>query len=368
MKIVHLGYEHSPEDVRIFYKECVSLAKDGYDVTYITSTREKSDFNITINNVKIITLKVISGSRIKRYFSYLKNLYDIAVKQNADVYHIHEPLLMFVGLKLKKKGKRIIFDSHENFEGYWNNLFFIPKIIRKPLSWVIWRWLLSSIRKSDGVIAATPFIAEQFQKYNIKSTVVSNYPLIDDIQCNMEGYEEREKIACYAGGISQLRGIDNIIKAMEEVDGKFMLAGKLLSDDRQRFEKMNGWNKTEYLGFLNRKDINHIYSKSLVGLVILLPTPNYLESLPIKMFEYMAAGIPVLCSDFPLWKSIITENQCGICVDPTDPNKIAEAINYIFKNKEQIKQMGKNGREAVLTKYNWNIESKKLLGYYNDLK
>jgi glycosyltransferase involved in cell wall biosynthesis len=368
MKNVHLGYSHSPQDTRIFYKECISLAREGYEVTYITSTREIGKFNTQLNGVKIITIETIKGSRFKRYLRYLKDLYDIALKQDAEVYHIHEPLLMYVGLKLKKKNKKIIFDSHESFKGYWDDLFFIPKIIRKLLSRLIWKWLIKSIKKADGVISATPFIATQFEEYNIRSIIVNNYPILDNTKFITEDFEERHKIACYAGVVSKIRGVDNIIKAMEDVDGKLIIAGKISIEDRERFRKIDGWDKTEYIGFINRKDINKMYKRSLVGMVTFLQTPNHLHSQPNKLFEYMAAGIPVICSSFPLWQKIIRENECGVCVNETSPNEIAKAINYIFENKGRAKEMGINGRKAIITKYNWNIEKEKLIHYYNVFK
>lgn len=368
MKIVHLGYEHSPKDTRIFYKECISLAKEGYTVTYITSTKELGNFNAELNGVNLVTIQTIKGSRIKRYLKYLNDLYTIALKQDGDIYHIHEPLLMLVGLKLKRKNKKVIFDSHEYFEGYWDDLFFLPQIIRKPLSKLIWKWLLRSIKKADGVISATPFIAEQFKKHNIKSIVLNNYPLLDDIQCNNEDFEMRKNLICFAGGIGDLNGIENVLKAFEKVNGNLYLAGSLTKSNQCKYEKMQGWQKTSYLSYLDRDGINDLYNKCTAGIVTDLLTRNNIYSLPIKMFEFMIAGLPVITSNFPLRKEIIAKNQCGICVDPANTDEIAKAIKYIFENKERAKKMGINGRIAVLTKYNWSIEKGKLVEFYNNFR
>lgn len=368
MKVVHLAYSHSPKDIRIFYKECSTLAKEGYEVAYITSAREMGEFNTELNGVRLITIDTVTGTRLKRYFKYLKDLYSTALKQDADLYHIHEPFLMYVGLKLKKKNKKIIFDSHENFKGYWNDSHIIPRLIRKPFSACIWKWLIRSVKKADGVISATPFIAEQFEKYNIKSVIVKNYPLLDDILCNNKDFEMRSNLLCFAGYIGDSNGINNVLKAMEKVNGKFLLAGSLSKADKCKYEKMSGWGKTDYLGFLERSGINELYNKCVAGIVTYMPTENYFEGLPIKMFEYMTAGLPVITSDFPLRKEIVQENQCGICVNPGNPDEISEAINYIFENKERAKVMGMNGRKAVLDKYNWDMEKTNLLDYYNNFK
>ena len=105
-------------------------------------------------------------------------------------------------------------------------------------------------------------------------------------------------------------------------------------------------------------------NQSKIGIVTLHPKENYLESLPIKMFEYMHAGIPVIASNFPLWQEILTENKCGICVDPFNLDQIAEAIKYLLNNEEDARIMGINGREAVTKKYNWENEVKKLENIY----
>ena len=129
----------------------------------------------------------------------------------------------------------------------------------------------------------------------------------------------------------------------------------------------DGWQKVNELGFLNRDEVSKVYSQSKAGLVTLRPIVNYLDALPVKMFEYMAAGLPVISSDIKLWKEIIDDAECGICVNPLEPKEIAEAIDYIVTHPEEAEQMGKNGKKAVLEKYNWDVEKKKLFEIYNNL-
>jgi glycosyltransferase involved in cell wall biosynthesis len=104
--------------------------------------------------------------------------------------------------------------------------------------------------------------------------------------------------------------------------------------------------------------------RSLAGIVTFHPLPNHLDSHPTKMFEYMSSGIPVIASDFPLWRDIIEGNQCGICVDPLDPKAIAAAIDYVVTHPQAAKAMGENGRRAVLQKYNWTVQANRLIDFY----
>ena len=76
------------------------------------------------------------------------------------------------------------------------------------------------------------------------------------------------------------------------------------------------------------------------------------------MFEYMSSGVPVIASNFPLWREIIEGNNCGICVDPLNPTAIATAIDTLAKDPDRARQMGRNGQKAVLEKFNWSAEEK----------
>ena len=154
-----------------------------------------------------------------------------------------------------------------------------------------------------------------------------------------------------------------MLDSMKNVDATLILAG---DHDKSTFE--NGIGKVIYTGKLNRKEVNELYGKARLGLVILLPAHNYVESLPIKMFEYMAAGLPFVASDFPLWKKIVEENNCGICVNPRDTNDVSEACRFLLDNPEKGQEMGCKGRELVMKKYNWNVEEEKLLEFYKNLE
>jgi len=158
-----------------------------------------------------------------------------------------------------------------------------------------------------------------------------------------------------------------MVEAIGRTDYRLILAGDFEPGLEERLRQLHGWKNVESLGFVDRNGVRDVMSRSMTGLVILHPTINYIDSLPVKMFEYMSAGLPVIASNFPLWKEIVEGNKCGICVDPLNPREIAEAIQWMIEHPEEAKAIGENGRRAAEEKYNWEFEEAKLLSLYQRL-
>jgi len=119
-------------------------------------------------------------------------------------------------------------------------------------------------------------------------------------------------------------------------------------------------------GFVSRKDVAKLMGDSRMGLVLFHPAPNHIAAQPNKLFEYMSAGIPVIASDFPLWRQIVESSNCGLLVDPLNPQSIADAICWLIEHPKEAEEMGRCGREAVEREYNWGHEEAKLLSFYRD--
>lgn len=363
MKVCHLTSVHPHTDTRIFIKECQSLAKVGYEVHLVAPGAPDS----FVDGVNIHGVKKETGSRLKRMTKTVNRVYEKGLEIDADVYHFHDPELIPVGLKLKKIGKKVIYDVHEDVPRDILSKHWLPFAIRQPVSKVFEKYENYAAKKFDFIVGATPFITERFKKINNNTININNYPLLDELNYSEEIINRfTQKRVCYVGGITTIRGINQLIKASDFINGVIEIAGPIASEDIEKNIRIR--NNVNYLGVLDRGKVRELLVRSMGGLVTFLPEPNHINAQPNKMFEYMSAGIPVICSDFPLWRKIVEKNKCGICVNPEDPKEIASAINYLFEHPEEAKQMGKNGRIAVKKKYNWESESRKLINIYESLK
>ena len=360
-KIAHLTSVHARHDIRILLKECSSLAKAGYDVSLVVADGKGNEIK---NGVNIYDVGLIE-SRLSRILNTTKNIYKKALELDADVYHFHDPEMIPTGLKLKKAGKKVIFDSHEDFASDLLTKNYIPMLLRHIMSATFKVYDKWSCKKFDTIVTATPAIGKLYNDRGCKIIVINNFPIINELSVPKV---EREKITCFVGAQTPIRGLVELVNAIEKVDGKLYLAGPISSNDfKDELKSLPGWKKVVDLGILPREEVANVLAKSSVGLVTYLPALNHIDSQPNKLFEYMSVGLPVIASNFPLWNEIVEDNDCGLCVDPRSPEEITEAIRFFFENPDEVVRMGENGIRAVNNTYNWLPEEKKLIDLYDRL-
>jgi glycosyltransferase involved in cell wall biosynthesis len=292
-------------------------------------------------------------------------------KSDADIVHFHDPELIPVGLALKLLGFRVVYDVHEDYLNASLAKHYVPRQIRHIIGKLIRLFERVADVCLDGIVAATPKIGSLMK--NRRTVVVQNFPIIKGTaSCEDRIRPLKDKRVCYVGSISETRGILEILEATRLINNRMrvdlVLVGRV--SPISLLEKMQshpGWLFTRFLGEQPPSVVPEILREASVGVVCLHPTRAYLDSWPVKMFEYMHAGIPVIASDFPLWRQIVEASGCGLLVNPLNPDEIAEAVEWVFNNPKRAQEMGERGRNAVISQYNWDAEFKKLVCLYEDL-
>lgn len=363
IRVCHMTSVHPWDDVRIFHKECRSLAAAGFDVHLVACAPEP----IQLDGVMVHSVPRTGKGRLARMLRTTRHIYLAARAVNADIYHFHDPELIPYGLLLRLHGKQVVYDAHED----------VPRdVLSKP--WIA-PWLRGKIARLfewfedwaagrlSAVVGATPHIARRFSRINLCSVDINNYPMQSELASDAIAARSGRTV-CYVGGVSRIRGAKEMVAAMEYVDGKLILAGRIENAALEaELRALPGWSKVEYRGTVSRAEVRRIFSESCAGLLLFHPEPNHLDAQPNKMFEYMSAGLPLIASDFPLWRQVLDTTGAGVCVDPLDPRSIAKCISTLLDDRRGTSCMGEAGRRAVAATYRWERETTKLIGLYRDL-
>ncbi|HON90881.1 MAG TPA: glycosyltransferase family 4 protein [Sedimentisphaerales bacterium] len=367
VKVCVLTSVHIPFDGRVFHKEACSLAKAGYEVVLIA----RHDKEESVCGVRIVPLPK-PRNRLHRMTVVLWRLYRLAVRENADVYHFHDPELMIAGLLLKLGGKKVIWDVHEHYPNAILDKYYLAKPLRRIVS-TLFDWFERAVaRFYDYVIYTTPFVGARYRKMKVHSGPIENYPILE----LSKPFERnpQDKII-YLGAMSKIRGLLEVIEAFSQVarrhpSWELCLVG---SSRPQTFEQemkiaaaqLGVQASVKFIEWVPYEEKERLSSQASIGVITYLPHSNHTSCLPNKLFDYMLVGLPVIASDFPLYREIVEPNRCGILVDPSKPEEIARAMEYLIEHPQEARQMGDNGRRAVLEKYNWEKETERLLHIYD---
>ena len=309
------------------------------------------------------------GARFRRLLRTTVPVWRAAAQRRADLYHFHDPELLPGGVLLKLlSGSRVVYDAHEDLPKQIAGKRYIPAPIRLAVAAAVGAFEQLTARIIDGVVTATPPIARRFPVS--KATVVQNFPLLGELSAaTPTPYAGRPAAVCYVGGLTQERGLLELLQAARLLAPRphpaLVIAGRLkpASFEAEVAKTPNA----AFVGWQDRAGVAELMAESRAGVVAFHPTPNYVEAYPIKLFEYMSAGLPVIASDFPIWREIVGGGRAGILVDPFDPRSIADAIEWILANEAEAEAMGERGQRLVRDRYNWEAESAKLISLYRRL-
>lgn len=365
LRICHFSSVHPWNDIRIFHKECLSLAAMGHRVTLIAVGEKEEEF--MHEGVRVITCANPFSGRVSRALRFSRMVVTRALSIDADIYHFHDPELLPYAKRFTRLRKKIIYDVHEDLPRQISTKPWIPKFFRGAAAACAEVFENRLAKRVSGIVAATPHIEMRYQKFITNTCCIYNAPLLREFNLQSQPSYQTNQVV-YIGLISEKRGILTLLLALEHVNARLQLAGKFESDSLfQHCQNMPAWSKVDYHGMLDRNSIAELLRGATIGMVTLHPTSNYLESYPIKMFEYMGAALPVIASDFPLWKSIIETHAAGLCVNPLDARAIGSAIQQLLDSPEMCRSMGANGRKHILEAFNWEHEASKLNSFYGTL-
>jgi len=365
--IVHITVVHHPFDTRIFQKECRTLARHGYRVSLIAPHTHRE----VIDGVEIIPLSRFPNRLVRiGWGTWLAGW--LAYRLRSDLYHFHDPELLPVGLMLRRLTRvPVIYDVHEDHSQKFLSKAWIPKPLRRWASYAV-NWLEGrAADQLDGFVAAAGHIANRFPP--AKTRVVRNYPSLSVLTLISE---DRRRYSgnydlIYTGGWTDYRGIYQIVQALGHVRTPqtrlILLGSRVHPYVEEAARRLPGYARVRYIGRVSYREMFSYLNKAAVGLVCNQPVYDYQRALPNKLFEYMAAGLPVIASNFDLWKDIVEGDECGMTVDPTSPLQIAAAVDDLLAHPEIRRIMGRNGQQAVRAKYNWERESRALLELYREV-
>ncbi|MBD3638450.1 MAG: glycosyltransferase [Crocinitomicaceae bacterium] len=367
IKVCHISTVHKISDVRVFHKQCVSLAKH-FDL-YLIITHDKEEVK---NGVKVIPLKKSKGRLYRLVFKTTSALMK-ALRVKAKIYHIHDPELLIVGLVLRMFGKKVVYDIHELVyyqitDKKWLGGMFIRRIVAffyKGFESLGVRFFNKLALAEKGYY---PYFEKHYAKRLDKVMFIRNFPILDLIndQPATEKMFPGKVTLVYAGGLTRIRGIKELCEGVEraETDVRLILLGPWESESFEE-ECLKDKARVKYVGLKPLNEVFPIMKSADIGAAVLHPLENHMNSSLIKTYEYMACSLPMLLSNFDSWKEEF--GPYAIFANPLSVDDIAEKIDWAALNMDQMKEMGAKAREVALANYNWSVEAEKVRRMYESL-
>lgn len=365
-KICHITTAHNRYDVRIFEKECTSLARCGYDVTLLVADNKEDEER---NNVHIRSAHLDVKSRLQRMTVATKRVYKMACALDADVYHFHDPEFIPYGVKLIKRGKKVVFDSHENFVEAITDKHYIPVMFRELLQKIFKRYQKRNCKKFSAIVSVDPEICALYEQINEKIYMIPNFPIYKETE---EQVKREANVIAFAGGISEQWNHKTVVAAITDLPQvKYNFCGAVEGEYLDELKMMGNAGQINYLGRVSHKEAMNVLRSASMGVALCSYSKNSNGVKGTlgntKLFEMMMSGLPIICTDFEIWKGILEEYRFGICVNPYDADAVREAIAHLISSPQERLEMSEAGKLAVKEKYNWGTCEKNLKRVYFDL-
>jgi len=350
------------DNARNFQRQAKSILSFGFNVSILTNDGGNDE---CIDGIDIYCTKFWK-SRIMILLFAWKQFYHKSININADIYLIHSPELLLLGLLLKLKGKKVIYDAHEDLPNHIIEKEWLPRLTRKTISYFTSIYMNFVFSKIDAVISPHTHVLDRYSSINKNCILIANFPLyLSNLKVSYSEYCKRGKVICYSGTCYPHSNQLQILEAIKDFEFlSYSIAGFIPEDLYFKMQEHVSFSKVNFLGMIKYKSLKDFYKKAQIGLVIMdykLNLGGKRGTFAVnKIFEYMEAGLPIICSDYDLWIELIDKYKCGLYVKPGDIIEIKKAIKYLYENPKIAYKMGQNGINAIDKEYNWKVEENKL--------
>lgn len=370
MSICHVISGYHRNDARVFSRQCRSLQRAGYNVSLLTNDGMPDEM---VEGISIVSCRVHWPERWKVLLAAKRQFMPEALRMDADVYQLHSPELLPMTLPLKRLGKAVVYDAHEDLPRHVLEKDWLPGALRRPLAFATEYYLRRILARMDDVVSPHSHVVEHLQRTIGKGTLVANFPLVQDLPPVTEAeFVARPSVVCYSGTVYLHSNQEATLDALSDLpDVRYRVAGYVSEPHRQALLQRPGAGQLEFMGRVGQAELRRLYTSSIAGLAIIdyklnqgYKRGSYAVN---KLFEYMEAGLPVICTDYSLWQDIVDRYECGVCVKPGSAEEIRAAIEYLARDRRRAFRMGQNGRRAVLEEFNWTSEERRYVGVFERL-
>ncbi|WP_200844203.1 glycosyltransferase [Rhizobium sp. 18065] len=366
--IIHFTTVHPRSDTRIRIKEVTTLARVWPKQVALFVQDGKGDEVDVGNGFSVHDTGAPERGRLRRMTVGAWIMYSAIRTAHPKIVHFHDPELLPWAALLRLSGIQVIYDAHEDLPAATLSKPYIKAAFRKPLAAAVALVEGFFARLCTRIVVATPSIGQNFSRLNPR--LVQNFPLLGELQSgDLAQVSQSPRHFAYVGGITRIRAAVEMVKAIDLIADesiRLQMAGTFSASLGHELEQTRGWNRVDLYGWADRTTVSSMLSQCRAGLVLYYPEPNHIRAQPNKLFEYMSASLPVIASDFPLWREIVDGAGCGLLVDPKDPQAIADAMQWIIDHPAEAAEMGRRGRQGIEQRYNWEAESESLIALYRD--
>lgn len=364
--VVQISSVHPTFDTRVFEKCCKTLVERGWRVSLVIQADQAG----IVDGVNLIPLERPRG-RFGRVFKTGREAMKLALETGAPVCHVHDPELLLWTWMLTRRGRKVVFDMHENLPAAIRAKDWLPRWLRPVISRGVQIAERVLLRDKDVVLAETSY--ERDYEYLPRRIVVQNFPRTAQLS-GVQAAKRAVPTLAYLGHIHQTRGSLTMVEVLrrlrqEGIEAELLLIGRVPPEHKLALleRAKEAGTKVEFAGHLAPLDAWTRVASCQVGMAVLSPEPNYITSYPTKMFEYMALGLPVVVSNFPLYREVIDQHACGYAVDPLDTDAVTAAVRDVLVDKEKAIELGRRGQRAVAGHYSWESEQTALTDLYTYL-